>query len=214
MPSMPLHDPSVPLGVIKSNIVIRAQSKKPKTFTTTCPHCLMKNSNMHPTMIVTNGSTAVPGGISIQRTITFECVNRGCLETFQSSNTSFMPESIAVEDEPSVGSSVLPDTTPPVVSIDSIASDIRAFTNKVNFSWNRSGWFGVVILFQTNSNSFYTVWNAPAVGSTQWQEFPTPNNLHPARTNTIYSLFLPPTNNGNLFYQVRSLDGGTRITWQ
>ncbi len=230
--------PPVPLApTVKSNILTRVEAKKPKTFTTTCPHCGMKFSNLHPVNVITNGSKAAVGGSLIERTLTFACPNRGCLETFDSKNVTFMQESIAVEDEPvpmPVGgggaSTVLPDTNAPVVTnIVLRAASILDFTNQVPvaYSINTGHYYWLDALtgqqvtkafdltFQAHSNYFYTVWLcSPLSGhGSNWFEYPTDHQLHPARSEFLAGVAVPIYET-NRFVAVRAFNGGNRVTWQ
>lgn len=74
--------------------------KKQITYTALCVHCMTKYSNLIPKSITTNGAVTTNGGFIVQRTMIFGCPSRDCLEDFTSKNTVFVPESVAVEDEP------------------------------------------------------------------------------------------------------------------
>ncbi len=224
--------PPMPLAI--TNIIAPIHTKKLITYTANCPHCGIKYSNLHPINVVTNGSVATNGGYIIQRTLTFGCPNFECRENFDSRNTTFIQESIAVEDAQPKGSaggaSILPDTNAPVVTNFILRSaSILDFTNEVSFTFriNNGHFYWLDALtgqqvtkaldfeFQTHSNSFYTVWLCSPLSShsTNWVEYPTDKQLHPARSDFMAGVSVPLYDT-NRFYAIRAFNGGNRVTWQ
>lgn len=219
----------------KTNFIINL--KRQPTYTALCPHCRVKFSNLHPLTIVTNGVVTTNGGGFVQRTMTFACPNRDCLETFTSRNTVFVPESIAVEDLPNGASAadtpkremfvtVGSDTIPPVISSFQVyQASITNFTNHVLFSsslvssgsWTDPESGTIVrrifdVSWPVHSNEFFTAWCTGNL-NTPWHEFPTPSQLHPARSNFTYATYFPIQSNGTRFYTVRS-KSGNGVTYQ
>ncbi len=234
-PPMPVVP--VMMNAWATNDIAPVRRTRLKTYTANCPHCQTIYANLHPLNIVTNGSVATNGGSIVQRTMTFGCPNRDCRERFDSRNTVFSPESIAVEDTistaPIVGggaSTVLPDTNAPVVTNVFIRqASILDFTNQVpvSFRINNGHFYWLDALtgqqvtkaldleFQTHSNYFYTVWLCSPLSphGSNWIEYPSDKQLHPARGDFLAGLSVPLYDT-NRFYCIRSFTGGNRVTWQ
>lgn len=110
------------------------QIKRQPTYTALCPHCRTKFSNLHPLTIATNGCVGTNGGCIVQRTMTFACPNRECLETFTSQNFMFVPESIAVEDLPTGASAADMPRKAMTATTWTTDPNLKLFINYTNFT--------------------------------------------------------------------------------
>ncbi len=126
------------------------------------------------------------------------------------------------------GVSVLPDTNAPVVTNIAIRTAMTDFTNQVPVAYNllpirfyfldaETGQQvnkGFNLRFQAQSNYFYTIWVSSLVSphESDWREYPSNRQLHPARGDFLAGIAVPLYDT-NRFYAVRAFNGGNRATW-
>ncbi len=233
--------PPTPTVKIESNpCLTNTVSDYAKTFTVTCPACRLTFNGLRALTIITNGWRQTPDDkIIYDRTVTLGCPNAACRKAIKAANQKvvpLIPETIATEDEPlhpmgSGGTStVLPDTNAPTVIITNLnASKITDFTNQVpvNYTIDTHSFYWLDALtgqqvtkafefrFQALSNHFYTVWICSPLSShaSNWIEYPSDRQLHPARGDFLAGLSVPIYET-NRFYAIRAFNGGNRVTWQ
>ncbi len=145
-------------------------------------------------------------------------------------NLDVMGISGAVTNSGGGASNVLPDTNAPVVTLTNLrSSKITDFTNAVpvTYTVNTKGFYWLDaetgqpvtkafnLRFQALSNQFYTVWICSPISGheTDWREYPSHGQLHPARFDFLAGLAVP-LYDSNRFVAVRSFNGTNRITWQ
>lgn len=105
LPAQPPLPPPIPPGMVAiqpaTNTTVKAAIAKPArtpAFTSTCPHCNVKQAHVRALAVQTNGSRSIAGGFMVERTIHMVCHNPDCGQQYSARNEKFVPEVIAVEE--------------------------------------------------------------------------------------------------------------------